>query len=50
MSDGRYDQGGVADGCEVDNMNAIREVMHHFSSDLERETRFAHTSRAGEGE
>ena len=30
-------------------MNAIGEVVYQFPSDLEREARFAHASRAGEG-
>jgi len=30
-------------------VNAIGEVVYQFPSDLEREARFAHTSRAGEG-
>jgi hypothetical protein len=48
VSDGRDDQVGIADGCEGDNVDPIREVVHQFPSDLERQARFAHTCRAGE--
>ena len=50
VSDGRHHEGGIANGSEGDNVNTIREVMHQVPSDLERQTRFAHASRAGEGE
>ena len=50
VSDGRDDEGGIADGSEGDNVNTIREVMHQVPSDLERQACFAHASRAGEGE
>jgi hypothetical protein len=50
VRNGRDDEGGIADGSQGDNVNAIREVMHQVPSDLEREARFAHASRAGEGE
>ena len=50
MRDGRDDEGGIANGSEGDNVNAIGEVVHQIPGDLEREARFAHASRAGEGE
>jgi len=50
VSDGRDDEYGIEDGSEGDNVNAIREVMRQVPSDLEREARFAHARRAGEGE
>src|SRR6266567_1547804 len=40
----------LGSGSERDYVNAIGEVMHQFPGDLEREARFAHSSRAGEGE
>ena len=48
--DSRYDQGGITDGSEGDQVHAIREVGHQVPSDFERETCFAYASRAGEGE
>ena len=48
MSDGCDDQVGIADGCEGDDVNPIREFMHQFPSHLERQACFAHTCRAGE--
>ena len=50
VRDGRNDEAGIADGSEGNNVNAIGEVVYQFPSDLEREARFAHASRAGESE
>jgi hypothetical protein len=50
MSDGWNDEGRVADGYQGDHMQAIGEVTYHFSSDLEREARFANASCAGKSE
>ena len=50
VSNGRYDQIGIADGCEGDHMNPISKVVHQFPSHLEREACFAYTCRAGEGD
>ena len=50
MSDGSNHECRIADGSEGDHVNTIGEVMHQVPSDLEREARFAHASRAGEGE
>jgi hypothetical protein len=50
VSNGRDDEGGIADGSERDHVNTILEAVLEVPSDLEREARFAHASRASEGE
>ena len=50
LGDGGHDQGGVADGGERNEVDAIGKISEQHSGDLEGETSFAHATGASKRE